>query len=216
MQSLFFCYGSRTKKRKKEKRSSRKERLTLSNCLQANSSSWLTSTGSRLITGLDIVFTLDSTISAPYYKLLLLVSNYSKKIISVTIYLFWGREKEKRGFEGKEGGERNTHFYHPWWSFPLLVYTKSRIYEWDMRHAFHKSRRIGSFWISCIMSRRSCYIYNDFNDTNQWKGWKGWREGGEREEGVGPNLYCFSCRPKPWQRFWRFLHGHRDRRRWTS
>ena len=39
--------------------------LTLSNCLQANSSNWVT--GNLPITGLDIVFTDDSIISAPYY-----------------------------------------------------------------------------------------------------------------------------------------------------
>lgn len=41
------------------------EALTLSNCLHANSSSEFT--GSRSMTGLDIVLTDDSTISAPYY-----------------------------------------------------------------------------------------------------------------------------------------------------
>ena len=41
-----------------------KEILTLSNCLQANSSNRVT--GRRPTTGLDIVFTDDSIISAPY------------------------------------------------------------------------------------------------------------------------------------------------------
>ncbi len=38
--------------------------LTLSSCRHAKSSIWLT--GRRLMTGFDMVFTLDSTISAPY------------------------------------------------------------------------------------------------------------------------------------------------------
>lgn len=40
---------------------------TRSSCLHANSSSWLTSTGSRSMTGRDIVLTDDSIISAPYF-----------------------------------------------------------------------------------------------------------------------------------------------------
>jgi hypothetical protein len=44
--------------------------LTRSSCLQANSSSWfrLTFAGSLSMTGREIVFTEDSTISAPYWR----------------------------------------------------------------------------------------------------------------------------------------------------
>ena len=59
-----ICPANRVLKKKWVNESSEKVQ-TLSNCLHANWSSWLT--GSRSMTGLDIVLTLDSTISAPYY-----------------------------------------------------------------------------------------------------------------------------------------------------
>jgi hypothetical protein len=154
-------------------------RHTLSNCLQANSSSWLTSTGRRLITGLDIVLTLDSTISAPYYIGIL----FSCYILG-------------------EGIEDSL------WPPEMKLYPARTREEQNLRMGYEtcvrQRQENWKCWCLNRMYEQKAVLYR-FNDRST-----------ERMEKGQTDWYCFSCRPKPWQRFERFPLGHRDRRPWSS